>query len=476
CDHYDTRYGILATNYRASESAIERIKTLNSLGFKIIIWDGQKLLEMGRKIDETATNLKIPYPYQEEAIQSVFEKFNHKNRALVEMATGLGKSIVLAEVAKRYLDADSGRRVLLLAHSVPLLTQLEKSIWSQLPAEIPTHLWHGSEKPTSFEGVTVGMFQSLISDIKKGIKLPAFDLVMVDEAHHSPAHTYREVLNRISKDVIMGTTATPWRNDKQDLREIFGEPVFQMGIIEGMEKGYLSRVNYELYTDDVKWEIVEELSKKNLTIGQLNSKLFIPTRDDELALQIREKWVKLSKPKTITFCKTKQHAQSFSELLNSMGVSSRIFVSDLDTADRAKTINDFENGKFSNIVVVDLLNEGIDVPDVSLIVFARVTHSRRIFVQQLGRGLRIKKGKENLVHVMDFVADIRRAAEALRINREAKERKEKGYEIYMGEGAKIVKFEDQKTESFFDEYLADCADLDERDKVKLEFVDADYFE
>ena len=63
-------------------------------------------------------------------------------------------------------------------------------------------------------------------------------------------------------------------------------------------------------------------------------------------------------------------------------------------ADRAKTILDFENGKFSNIVVVDLLNEGIDVPDVSLIVFARVTHSRRIFVQQLGRGLRIKKGKE----------------------------------------------------------------------------------
>tara|TARA_B100001250_G_scaffold356176_1_gene331069 strand:+ start:1194 stop:2867 length:1674 start_codon:yes stop_codon:yes gene_type:complete len=476
CDHYDTRYGILATNYRASQSAKKRIEMLGSLGYKILVWDGQKLLEMGRTIDKSPTNAKIPREYQEEAVEKVFEKFERKNRALVEMATGLGKSIVLAEVARRYLDADSGRKVLLLAHSVPLLTQLEKSIWSQLPAEIPTHLWHGSEKPSSFEGVTVAMFQSLISWIKQGVKLPEFDLVMVDEAHHSPAHTYREVLDSISKDVIMGTTATPWRNDKRDLRDIFGEPVFQMGIIEGMERGFLSRVDYELYTDDVKWDIVEELSRKNLTIGQLNSKLFIPTRDDELALQIREKWDKLSKPKTITFCKTKKHAQSFSELLNSMGVSSRIFVSDLEMADRAKTIMDFENGKFSNIVVVDLLNEGIDVPDVSLIIFARVTHSRRIFIQQLGRGLRIKEGKENIVHVMDFVADIRRASEALKMNREARERGEKGAEYYRGEGAKIVKFEDQKTESFFDEYLADCADLEERDKVKLDFVDADIFE
>ncbi len=476
CDHYDTRYGILATNYRASESAKKRIKTLGTLGYKIIIWDGQKLIEMGRLINESPTNGKIPRDYQEEAIENVFKKFESKNRALVEMATGLGKSIVLAEVARKYLEVDPGRKVLLLAHSVPLLTQLEKSIWSQLPANIPTHLWHGSEKPSSFNGVTVAMFQSLISWINQGIDLPEFDLVMVDEAHHSPAYTYREVLDCISKDVIMGTTATPWRNDKKDLREIFGEPVFQMGIIEGMERGFLSRVNYELYTDDVKWDIVEELSRKNLTIGQLNSRLFIPTRDDELALQIREKWDELSKPKTITFCKTKKHAQSFSELLNSMGVSSRIFVSDLEMADRAKTIMDFENGKFSNIVVVDLLNEGIDVPDVSLIVFARVTHSRRIFIQQLGRGLRIKEGKENVVHVMDFVADIRRASEALKMNREARERGEKGAEYYRGEGARIVKFEDQKTESFFDEYLADCADLEERDKVKLDFVDADFFE
>ena len=248
---------------------------------------------MGRTIDKSPTNAKIPREYQEEAVEKVFEKFERKNRALVEMATGLGKSIVLAEVAKRYLDADPGRRVLLLAHSVPLLTQLEKAIWSQLPADVPTHLWHGSEKPTSFEGVTVAMFQSLISWINQGVELPEFDLVMVDEAHHSPAYTYREVLDKLSKDTIMGTTATPWRNDKRDLRDIFGEPVFQMGLIEGMESGFLSRVDYQLYTDNVKWEIVEELSRKNLTIGQLNSRLFIPTRDDELAMRIKEKWTVL---------------------------------------------------------------------------------------------------------------------------------------------------------------------------------------
>ncbi len=476
CDHYDTRYGILATNYRAAASAIKRIKTLNSTGHKIVVWDGNKLLQIGRGIEGLPTNAKTPRHYQDEAISQVFQKFDVGNKALVEMATGLGKSIVLAEVAKRYLELDPERRILLLAHSVPLLTQLEKSFWSQLPAEVPTHLWHGSEKPSSFEGVTVAMFQSLISWINQGVELPEFDLVMVDEAHHSPAHTYRQVLDLLSKDTIMGTTATPWRNDKRDLREIFGEPVFKMGLIEGMEKGFLSRVDYQLYNDDVKWELVEELSRKNLTIGQLNSRLFIPTRDNELAMRIKEKWISLSKPKTITFCKTKKHAQKFSELLTSMKVPSRVFVSDLGMAERAKTILDFENGKFSNIVVVDMLNEGIDVPDVSLIIFARVTHSRRIFIQQLGRGLRIKEGRKNVVHVMDFVADIRRASEALKMNREARERGESGSEYYRGEGARIVAFDDQRAESFFDEYLADCADLDDRDKVKLDFVDPYIFD
>ena len=171
----------------------------------------------------------------------------------------------------------------------------------------------------------------------------------------------------------------------------------------------------------------------------------------------------------ITFARTKKHARNLALLMNSYKIPSKVFLSDLDIKERAKTVIEFQRGDFSNIIAVDMLNEGIDVPDVSLIVFARVTHSRRIFVQQLGRGLRIKKDRENVVHVLDFVADVRRAKEALKINREAKKRSKGGIEFYRDRGAKIVSFNNEMDERFFDKFVEDCSDLSDRDRVKLDF-------
>jgi len=130
---------------------------------------------------------------------------------------------------------------------------------------------------------------------------------------------------------------------------------------------------------------------------------------------------------------------------------------------------DFRSGEFSNLIGVDMLNEGIDVPDIGMIIFARVTHSRKIFVQQLGRGLRVKEGKD-CVHVMDFVADIRRLASGVQINRDARRRAESGIEFYRGRGADMVSFEQVRYDSFVDEYLADVAELDDNQRVTLDFI------
>ena len=116
-----------------------------------------------------------------------------------------------------------------------------------------------------------------------------------------------------------------------------------------------------------------------------------------------------------------------------------------------------------------MLNEGVDVPDVSMIVFARVTHSRRIFVQQLGRGLRVSEGKDRLV-VLDFVADIRRVAAGVSLNQLARRRMEDGIEFYTGRGAQIVNFGEVEQEGFVNEFLADAADLDDHDRVRLNFL------
>ena len=133
-----------------------------------------------------------------------------------------------------------------------------------------------------------------------------------------------------------------------------------------------------------------------------------------------------------------EHAENLQAIMNAVGISSRILLERF-LAVRAKTLMDFRAGEFSNLIGVEMLNEGIDVPDVGLVIFARVTHSRRIFVQQLGRGLRVKEGKER-VHVLDFVADIRRLASGLQLNRNARQRADSGVEFYRGRGANIVSF------------------------------------
>ena len=187
-----------------------------------------------------------------------------------------------------------------------------------------------------------------------------------------------------------------------------------------------------------------------------------------MCIQIIERWIKLGKPQCITFCKSIDQAERLADLLGSMGMNSRaIHTREKRDSEKARIIAHFKAQKFSNLIGVEILNEGIDVPDVEMVIFARVTHSRRIFVQQLGRGLRVTAKKQN-VKVLDFVADVRRLAEGERMNRERTCFMKK--EIYRGEGAKMVKFSSISQGNFIYEYLADIADLEENEKVKLNFI------
>ena len=465
--------GIIATNTGLSESCLERIGELSEGGYKFVYWDYNKLVKMGSRLDETASSWMEPRDYQEAAVAAVFRRFAQGQRALVEMATGLGKTIVLAEVAAKFIRDDPSRKVLLLAHSLPLLNQLESSIWSQIGASVPTQLWRGGEFPTDFEGITVGMFQSIDAFLKNSSTdddIPSFDLVMVDEAHHTPAVSFSRVLEAMGKDKVLGVTATPWRGDGARIESIFGSPVFQMGILEGMERGFLSDVEYRMYLDDVNWLQVSACSQKSLTIGDLNSRLFLPSRDQVMVDRILRTWKENGEPKMLIFCKQQLHARNIQALLNGVGIPSKVLVSSgTPLAERTRTLMEFRSGEFSNLVAVDLLNEGVDVPDVSMIVFARVTHSRRIFVQQLGRGLRVSEGKDRLL-VLDFVADIRRVAAGVSLNRQARSRMEEGIEFYTGRGAQIVNFGEVEQDGFVNEYLADAADLDDHDRVRLNFM------
>ena len=170
--------------------------------------------------------------------------------------------------------------------------------------------------------------------------------------------------------------------------------------------------------------------------------------------------------KVLVFCRSITHATRLRSYFKKFDFPASLLHSDLDRTERFKALSNFRMGPVSILISIEMLNEGIDVPAVNIVTFARVTHSRRIFLQQLGRGLRISDDKDK-VKVLDFVADIRRIAEGLEMNSEASKIREEE-SVFYSKG-EIIKFSSDVT-SFFDQYLDDIGDISNLDDTKkLEF-------
>jgi superfamily II DNA or RNA helicase len=256
-----------------------------------------------------------------------------------------------------------------------------------------------------------------------------FDVVVVDECHHLGAATYESVLDalragKIGGPFLVGLTATPWRPDGQGLDHRFDDPVIEVDLPTGLRDGYLANVDYRVFTDNVDWEQLRELQGDRFTPDKINRTLFITNWTDGIIERTQEAWHELGDGcRAIIFCGTVDHADTVTRKINALGFTKAATLASrgsdgkpLPSVERSRRLWDFASGKIGVLCAVDVLNEGIDVPDVNLVVFQRVTHSRRIFVQQLGRGLRLRAGKEKVI-VLDFVTDIRRFAESLALGK-----------------------------------------------------------
>jgi superfamily II DNA or RNA helicase len=261
-------------------------------------------------------------------------------------------------------------------------------------------------------------------------------------------------------------TATPWRGDGKNPSYFFGEPIAKVSLVDGMSMGFLSKVDYRILCDNVDWQTIPSISKKSLSIKDLNKRLFLPQRDEAVVDEIKRVVKEVPKPRIAIFSPSIEHAKRFAAMLSVNGIPC-VSLSDADKKDRRKRLLAFSSGAFSAVTAVDLLNEGIDIPDVNMLVFLRATHSRRIFVQQLGRGLRISEGKEKVI-VLDFVSDLKRMAEVAEMNNEGKVKGEEREVLFLREG--FVSFSDAKVEKFINAWIQDVADLgDANESTKLTF-------
>ena len=248
----------------------------------------------------------------------------------------------------------------------------------------------------------------------------------------------------------------------------FGDAVFKMGIVDGMSRGFLAQVDYRLFVDEIDWSVVSEASETGLTIRDVNARLFLPQRDEGVVDHLRDAWAGVVEPRAIVFCRTIDHAEEFASLLRGSGWRRASAISNRQSRrDRAVLMSEFRDGRVPIITAVDIFNEGVDVPDVNILCFLRVTHSRRIFVQQLGRGLRLRVGKAS-VRVLDFVSDIRRVAATLELQR--------GLEGAAGEIERLTiphatfSFSEPQIGSLLQEWIEDAATLeDAEEEVRLQF-------
>lgn len=369
-------------------------------------------------------------PYQEPIIEAMVRSWQDgERRGLVVMATGLGKTFTACEFIRR-VSLDRPVKTLILAHTNELVYQLERAFWPFLNKSQTTQIWNGIERP-SFEQMESSDFvfacqRSVAELLKRRDKVPDFELIVIDECHHIGGEMYLEIIKHFLAGeshgpYLLGLTATPWRPDEVSVEQIFGTALATVDIVHGLKNGFLSNVDYRMHTDNIDWERLRKLKGSQFSPKYINRTLFITEWNDAVIDEIRNVWKEIQHPRAIVFCGTIDHAITMRDKINSLGFcqaealySSVAGYGNISSADRNRMLCDFQDGKIQLLCAVDILNEGIDVPDVNLIIFQRVTHSRRIFVQQLGRGLRLSPGKEKVV-VLDFVSDIRRFAAGLEL-------------------------------------------------------------
>lgn len=458
--------------------------TLLARKIPLQLWDSNTLVSRTKRLPDKTYNTKEPRDYQSPAIDEIVNAYfaGDGNRALVVMATGLGKTFVAAESVRR-IRANNPCKVLVCAHTNDLVYQLEKAFWPFLKPSEKTLIWNSYERPTAemLDGadMTFACVDSVSGWIEAGKELPDYGILLVDECHHVGSSMYDRVFDALSAgkpggSFALGLTATPWRPDETDLTQYFGEPRVTIDMVTGLNKGFLANVDYRMYTDNINWDALQNVQGHSFSPKQINRTLFINQWDDSVVYTLRDAWSEQPNPRAIVFCGTIEHALIMRDKINTLGFcKAEAIYSDnagneyepLSQYKRNRILSDFSDGTVNVVCVVDIFNEGIDVPDVNILVFQRVTHSRRIFIQQLGRGLRISEGKDKVI-VLDFVSDIRRFAAGIALKDAVTPHDTQPVRIDIPNKVTFMKVggEDPESESFLRQWLDDVAAIEDSDE------------
>ncbi|MEJ7766593.1 MAG: DUF3427 domain-containing protein [Chitinophagaceae bacterium] len=344
-----------------------------------------------------------PHPYQQEILDNLEAErvVHHRYRNLIVAATGTGKTVIAAFDYKRAASR-SKTKLLYVAHRKEILEQAVSSFRGILRDNNFGELWVDGNVPEHFDHVFASV-QTLNNDLNRR-SFPAnyFDFIIIDEVHHISASSYRPILEQFSPAILLGLTATPERMDGADILKDFCNTIAaEIRLPEALNQLLLCRFQYFGVSDSV------DLSKVAWSGGhyQPSELTKVYTQNDRRVGEIIQNMHKyLRDPQEVTalgFCVTQEHAQYMAEKFALSGFKADYLTSN-NSSNRSEIRNRLKDKSINYLFVVDIFNEGVDIPEIDVILFLRPTESLTIFLQQLGRGLRKADGKE-YVTILDFV-------------------------------------------------------------------------
>ena len=357
-----------------------------------------------------------PYSYQQEILDKLEaeRKVRSYTRNLVVAATGTGKTVISALDYKRFRKQNPEKpcRLLFVAHREEILKQSLYTFRAVLKDANFGEMFVGSYRPERIDNLFISIQTFNSQDFTAKTSSEFYDYIIVDEFHHAAAPTYQKLLAYYQPCILLGLTATPERMDGKSVLPYFNNRIAaEIRLPEAIDRKLLCPFQYFGVTDTVDLDTLKwsaggydkgELSRVYTLSGAIANR-----RADHVVSSLLKYVTDIDEVKGLGFCVTVEHAEFMCRYFNDHNIPSMFLTGKSPEEERKAAKQRLVAGEVRFIFVVDIYNEGVDIPEVNTVLFLRPTESLTVFLQQLGRGLRLSEDKECLT-VLDFIGQANR--------------------------------------------------------------------
>lgn len=340
--------------------------------------------------------------HQLDAKKAILRAWDSYDSVMLQMPTGTGKTYLFTSIIKDLISFYKSQKreinILVVAHRLELLDQIAESLKNY---GVPCGFIQGSREQHLWQRVQVGSILSLISERNEmNVRRCKFDFIIVDEAHHTLADSYKRLFDMFPEAKKLGVTATPWRMNHETFTTVYQTLITTPQVKWFIQNHLLADFDYVSVKPDSNIQKLVNSIDVAATGDFVNDALSDAFDNQRIRSKLYDSFHKYaSDRKGIVYAINKQHARNIAELYSSKGYVSVNIDCDTPKEERERLIDEFKAGRIQVLVNVELFTEGFDCPDVSFIQLARPTRSLALYLQQVGRGLRVVEGKEKTIFI-----------------------------------------------------------------------------